>query len=462
LINFFQYQLNTVKTFFKSVKTAVNKTDARTKRAIAVAGSSYLGRFGQGVAVLVTLPMARESLNPELFGIWMMLSALLGFMAFADLGTGNGVLNLVTTARATKDQQLLRCTLASGYTITFTVGCLLLLTWITWTKFSLEPTAVAGSIAVENRNEALNALTVFSIFLAINIPASLILRIQLGYQQGYINGLNQLACAVFTLALVPLVLHWGGGVPELVLATLGIQAIVNLTNSLIWLHLHGMFAGQNWLQLINKKTVTALLKTGGMFFLLQTAAAFAFQSDAIVITHTLGQTAYGDFAVIQKLYLFVSMLLGAAIMGLWPAFGDAFASNQKAWAITTLKRGMVIAGIVSIVGVSILSAAMPWILEKWMNSSVQPVWGLILALAIWTVIDGVASVNAAFMNGANILRAQLVLAVAMASTAFASKWILTPILGATGAVLGTIFAYSLISVPGQIYILKRVFNTKDK
>ena len=451
-----------MKSFLQRVETAVNKTDARTKRAIAVAGSSYLGRFGQGVAGLVTLPLARESLNPELFGIWMMLSALLGFMAFADLGTGNGVLNQVTTARATNDQQLLRRTVASGYAITFTVGCLLLISWITWTKFSLEPTAVAGSISAENRNEALKALTIFSIVLAINIPASLILRIQLGYQQGYLNGLNQLACAVCTLALVPLVLHWGGGVPELVLATLGIQAFVNTTNSLIWLQRHGMFAGQNWLQSINKNTVSALLKTGSMFFLLQTAAAFAFQSDAIVITQTLGQTAYGDFAVIQKLYLFVSMLLSAAIMGLWPAFGDALASNQKAWAIKTLKRGMVMAGVVSLVGVSMLSAAMPWILEKWMNSSIQPIWGLILALAIWTVIDGVASVAAAFMNGANILRPQLLLALAMASTAFAAKWILTPTLGVTGAVLSTILAYCLISVPGQIYVLKLVLNTKEK
>lgn len=391
-----------------------------------------------------------------------MLSALLGFMAFADLGVGNGVLNQVTAARAANDQQLLRRTLASGYAITFAVGCLLILFWIAWTKFSLEPTAVAGAISAESRIEALKALTVFSIVLAINIPASLILRIQLGYQQGYLNGLNQLVCAVCTLALVPLALYWGGGVPELVLATLGIQAFVNTANSLIWLHRHGMFDGKNWSQSINKNSVSALLKTGGMFFLLQTAAAFAFQSDAIVITQTLGQAAYGDFAVIQKLFLFVSMLLSAGIMGLWPAFGDALASNEKTWAVKTLKRGIVAAGIVTLVGVSSLSAAMPWILEKWMNSSVQPIWGLILALAIWTIIDGVANVVAAFMNGANILRAQLVLAVAMASTAFASKWLLTPVLGATGAVLGTIIAYCLISVPGQIYILKRVFNTKEK
>jgi len=61
-------------------------------RVIAVAGATYMGRFGQGIVVLITLPMARQALSPELFGIWMVLSALLAFMGFAGLGIGNSVL----------------------------------------------------------------------------------------------------------------------------------------------------------------------------------------------------------------------------------------------------------------------------------------------------------------------------------------------------------------------------------
>jgi O-antigen/teichoic acid export membrane protein len=450
-----------MNSYVRSFRAALMKTDARTKRVISVAGASYLGRFGQGIAVLVNLPLARESLNSEMFGVWMMLSALMGFMAFADLGIGNGVLNQATKAMATGDSQLLQRTLAAGYAITGTVGCLLFLAWIAWTKVSIEPTALAGAISVDNRPEVLRALSFFAIILAVNIPASLILRVQLGAQQGYLNGLNQLAYALLTMTLVPLTLHWGGSVSELVLATLGVQALVNTLNSVIWMQRHGMFGGHNWMRSLDAQTAKSLLKAGAMFFLLQMAVAFAFQSDAIVITQTLGQSAYGDFAVVQKLFLFISMLLSAAMLGLWPAFGDAWASNQKAWAMKALKRGIVAAAVITVLGVSALAAGMPWILEYWMKSSVQPVWELILVLAVWTVIDGVANVAAAFMNGANILRPQLVMAVGMASTAFAAKWMLTPILGTTGAVLATIIAYCLISVPGQIYVLKQAFNTKE-
>lgn len=436
-------------------------TDARLLKVIATAGATYLGRFGSGIAVLITLPMARQALHPELFGVWMMLSALLSFMAFADLGVGNGVLNKTIEARATGDIRGLHRALASGYACTGAVGLVLLAGWLLWSRLSMEPTAIAGVISASHRADVLQALDAFALVLAVNIPASLIQRVQLGMQQGYWNGVAQFFSAILTLVAVPFVLGHGGSVAALVLATLGIQASVNIVNSLIWLSNNGMLARTGWATGLDTGTVAALLRTGSMFFLLQMSAAFAFQSDSIVITQTLGQHAYGDFAVVQRLFLFVSMILGAAMIGLWPAFGDAIASNNMAWAVKVLRRGMALAAVVAIVAVAALSFAIPWLMQHWLKAAFMPAWGLVAALAGWTVIDAVANVAAAFMNGANILRAQLVFAIGMASAAFAGKWLLTPMLGTTGAVLSTILAYCLVSVPGQIFIFKRVFKPKD-
>lgn len=440
---------------------AVRGADERTKRVIAAAVATYIGRFGQGIAVIITLPIARKNLQPELFGVWMMLSALLSFMVFADLGIGNGILNSATKAKAAGDQKLLRQILAAGYAITGLVSCLLLLVWNTWVQLSTEPTALAGSISVENQPQVLSALSIFFVVFAINIPASLILRVQLGLQQGYLNGLNQLACAVLTIVLVPLTLQWGGSVPELVIVTFGVQALVNIINSLAWLHHQRMFSKHNWLLSLDAQTISFLLRTGSLFFLLQLSAAFAFQSDAIVITQTLGQNVYGDFAVIQKLFLFVSMILSAATLGLWPAFGDAIATKNMDWARTALLRSAVTVAVIATMAGGMLSVAIPWILAKWMHAGTNPAWGLIAVLALWTVIDATSGVFAAFMNGANILRAQLLFAIGMSLSAFGAKWALTPILGPAGAVLSTILAYCLISVPGQIYIFKQAFKAKD-
>ena len=437
-----------------------NCADSRVRRIVLVAGASYLGRFSQGAAVLITLPIARRSFSPDLFGVWMMLSSFLSFMSFADFGVGNGVLNQITKAHATEDRDLLRRTLASGYVITFGVGAVLLFVWLLWKSLSLEPTSLAGVIEVADRTEVLRALSAFAFVLAVNIPASLILRVQLGVQQGYLNGLNQLFSALLTMISVPLCFHLGGSVAELVMATIGVQVLVNTLNTVLWLYCYKVFRNFDWSYSLDIATVRLLLLKGSMFFVLQLAAALSFQSDAIVITQTLGQSAYGSFAVVQKIFLFASMIINVSMVGLWPAFGNAVACQNMEWARKALVRSALAVTVITVALVSPLAISVPWLVEHWVAGSAKPAYSLITVLAVWTIIEAVGGVFAAFLNAANILRPQLLLAICMALTAFGLKWMLTPVLGAAGAVLATILAYCIIAVPGQILIFKAELNLK--
>jgi len=436
------------------------RADRRLLRVVATAGASYIGRFGAGIVVLVTIPMARKALDPELFGTWMMITALLGFFNFADLGIGNGVLNRVTQARAANDRKLLQRVLGSGYACTGVAGALLLLAWCAWVGLSPSPVSVAGHISAANAPAVLAALSTFAILISVNIPATLIQKAQLGSQQGHWIGMTQLACSVATVVAVPWILHVRGPLFELILATLGVQAVGNLASTVLWLRRNRVFEGARWRELVHGPTLRDLLRIGSQFLALQVAVALAFQSDAIVITQKLGQAAYGDFAVVQKLFLFVSMLLNSALLGLWPAFGDAIARNDMAWARKVLLRGLAAAGAFASLASLALVLSIGWITSHWLKTSFAPPLSLCIVLGTWTVVDAMGSVSGVFMNGANLVRIQVVVALMMAGTAFAGKWMLTPILGATGTVLATLIAYSLISVPGQFFVFKNFFGSR--
>ena len=435
--------------------------DSRTKRIFTTAASAYLGRFSQGIVLLVTLPMAKQNLNSELFGVWMMLTGLISFLAFADMGVGNGVLNNITKATTTANKQMINKTLVAGYTITGLLGIILYCLWTIWILLSNSPTDIAGKVSNQNQTQVLQALTVFVIFFCINVPASLILRIQLGAQQGYLNGINQTVVACFNLVFVIITLRLGGGVPELIASTFGVQVIVNIINTIIWLQSHGVLHKSIWFNTFDFNTTKSLLNTGFMFFLLQISAAFAFQSDVIVITHTLGQAAYGDFAVVQKIFLFLSMIISSALVGLWPAFGEAMLSNNIAWIKTALYRSLTTVAIVSITAVSMLTLITPWIMSKWMPNIESPAWMLLIFFSIWTVIDSFAVIVGSFMNSANILKPQLILATTMSVFAFCTKWVLVPVIGSAGSVLSTIIAYSIICIPGYIYLFNKIFNNNN-
>jgi len=433
--------------------------DARLLRVIATAGASYVGRFGAGLVILLTVPMARRTLDSELFGAWMMLTALLGFFAFADLGVGNGVLNRVTQARASNDHKRMQQVIGSGYVCTISVAVLLLLAWCAFVGFSANPVVVAGRISAAHHAEVLAALDTFAVLLVINIPASLVQKAQLGAQHGHWIGITQLVSAAVSLVAVPTILHFNGPLFALIFATLGAQVAANVGSTILWLRRNRVFRDTTLRQLVDATTVVQLLRTGSQFFALQLAVAFAFQSDAIVITQRIGQSAYGDFSIVQKLFLFVSMILSSALLGLWPAFGDAIARGDRKWAQRVLVRSLLVAGAFASCAAFALASSMEWITTHWLQSAFAPPLSLCVALGVWTVMDALGAVSGVFMNGANLVRIQILFAVAMGAIAFAGKWFLTPVYGATGAVVATILAYGLVSVPGQIYIYRKFFAT---
>ena len=428
----------------------------RTRRMFSTAAASYLARFGSALTLFITIPLARQTLSAELFGVWMMLSALVGFFSFADLGVGNGVLNRMTAAHSRGDRTAAARVMVAGYSCTSAAALLLLVVWFACLLSAQDPLAFAGTISNHHREEVLWAFSTFALMMALNLPAGLIQKFQLGCQDGQWVGLSQFFAAMGSLIAVPAALYWQLGLPSLVLASLGMQVLANLVNSALWLHRRGYFAGLKR-RFLERESVKALLRTGLMFFVLQLCAAFAFQSDAFVIAQVLGQPAYGDFAAVQKIFLSVSTLVGAALLGLWPAFGEALQSGDVAWARQTLQRALVTG--LAVMGSLCLGLvfSMGWLAQVWLKMPPPPLL-LTALLALWTVIETLGLIVGSMFNGAGILRAQVLLALIVASVSFSAKWWLVEAYGAWGAVLATIAAYCLISVPFQILLLRRLFR----
>lgn len=388
-----------------------------------------------------------------------MLSGLLTFFAFADLGVGNSVLNRINVAHARDDGVEIRRVTVAGYMCTAAMGFVVVCLWLSWVNVSEVPTSVVGDVPPDQRPQVLAALHVFVLLLAINIPASLVQKSQLGMQSGHWVGLTQFAAAVGMLVSVPAVRVLGGGLMSFVLASLGVQVAANLANGLLWgRHLARARARKSEMRRgasLDWRVVVSLLRTGSHFLVLQVAMAFGFQSDAIVIVHLLGQEAYGDFAVVQRVFLAASSLLLAGLAGLWPAIGEALTSGAAAWVRRTLLRSYALVLIASSSTSLALALLMPHILSRWVGIHSPPPLGLLVVLVLWTTVEALGNVSGAFLNAAKLLRVQVIIATLMSCLSFTAKWFLVGILGAWGAVLATLLAYSITSVPMQVLIIRR-------
>jgi O-antigen/teichoic acid export membrane protein len=438
--------------------------DARTLRLLTVGWVTIVGRMGGALAPLVYVPLARETLDAERFGVWMLVSGLMGFLAFADLGVGYALLNRVTAVQAgepAQQRQQLSAELTAGYACTAFLGLIVLLAWGLWWGLASDVSLLVGVVSAANQPDVATGIAVFAILFALNLPAGLIQKIQIGAQDGQWVGAAQFLASLLTLAALPVALALGGALWLLVVATLGVQLLVNLGSTAWWLQRRGCL-GWGPPAAPHRGRVGALIRSGALFFCLQLVGALAFQSDAIVISHVLGPAAYGDFSVVQRLFLLIGAGLAAGTSGLWPAFGDALARGEWVWLRRTLVRAWYFTGAVALISVGALCLAMNLISVRWLHAASAPAFGLMLALAAWTLLEALGNVSAAVMNSANLQREQLVYGAWMAALAFGGKWWAVAAFGPTGAVMATLAAYLAVCVPGQYGILKGLlFGRKE-
>ena len=73
-------------------------------------------------------------------------------------------------------------------------------------------------------------------------------------------------------------------------------------------------------------------------------------------------------------------------------------------------------------------------------------------------MDTLGNISGSFLNGAGMLRAQVMVALTMGVTSFAGKWWLVAHIGVAGAAMATVLAYSFTSAPAQIFLLRQLFQ----
>lgn len=428
----------------------------RTRLAMLHAAAHYFARIGALAVTLVTIPVAYQYLGVERFGVWMTISSLAGLLAFADLGLGNGLINLVTAANARGDERGLREVVSAAYACIGAVTLALSLSAVAVYLLG-APDVLFGLVSLADRAEAAAALAIFAFWFLLNIPASLVSKIQFGLQRGYVSGVWQTAGCVLTIIAVPVAVFNKANLATLVACLYAPQVVCNLANSAAWFYGHPAqrpsLAAASW------EHAGRIVKTGMLFFVLQSAVAFAYQSDSVLIANRLGPAAVAEYAVVQRVFSFVSITASIAIAGLWPAYGDALERRDTAWVAKIFRRSFVLAGVPAAAASLFAWWNFQWIAEHWLHRSIAVGDSLVLAFAVWTVIDVLANSAAMLLNSAGVFGFQVIVASSMAMLAFGAKIVLIPLFGPAGAVMATILAYLLVSATAQVWFFRNYFST---
>lgn len=442
--------------------SASGRARERLRRIILGASASALAKAISIGTALISVPLTLHYLGTERFGMWMTMSSLVAFLSFADLGMGNGLMSSVATAHGCDDRMKIRQLVSSAYFVLGLIAIFVLTslavayTFVPWHRLFNVQSVLA-------RAEAGLAITAMVTCFALAIPIGVVQRTQLGLQMGYVVSLWQCTASLLGLAGVMLAIWQEASLPLLLLAYAGAPLLVGLANSLVFFLYQQRDLSPSFVH-VSRGAIRSLAGTGLLFLVLQVAVAAIFMSDNLVIAQMLGAAAVPDYAVPEKLFSLVGMVIFLALSPLWPAYGEAIARGDSGWVRATLRRSLTISVAVAAVGSCVLVVLAPSILKLWVGHTVSPPFPLLLCLGVWKVIEAVGQSLAMFLNGARVIGFQVVAALFTAACAIVLKLYFVDKVGVAGVVLATIVSYTTLTLV-PFYVLRVRFiqpNIRDE
>lgn len=434
--------------------TEQGRADERHRRALLSALASMAAKVLSVLTALISVPLTLHYLGAERYGMWLTMSSLVAMLAFADLGVGNGLLNAVADANGKDDKTQIRAYVSSGFLALSGVAFFILIGFAAIYPL-VEWPAVFNVKSIAASEESGPALAVFVICFAIAIPMSIVQRVQMGLQRGFLASLWQCAASLLGLLGVVLAIKLEASLPWLVLAYLGAPLMAGVVNSIVYF---------GWMQpdirpAFGTSSMAAsrrILKTGMLFLVLQVVVAVAYTSDGIIVAQLLGASAVAEYAVPEKMFGVGAAILAMMLAPLWPAYGEALARGDHAWVRGTLKKTLVIAVVASMLvsGMLILTGAQ--IMHFWVGDMMNPPLALLVGLGIWKVFETSGNALAVYLNGANVIGVQVVISVMMAICSVSLKLLLIPMMGIAGVPWATALAFFVCAVVPYYFILPKL------
>lgn len=440
--------------------TIEGRSNERLRRVFWTATTSALAKGINTLAILVSVPITLGYLGTERYGLWMAITSIVAFLGFADLGIGNVILNLVSESNGKNDVEAARKNISNAFftLIWISVGLAFLFALIYphvgWDQFF----NVSSSIA---RKEAGPAVATFLACFLINLPLSIIPRIQMGYQEGYLSSIWQGFSNLLGLAGLIAIVHLKAGLPWLVLVITGSPALGNLLNGI------SLLAFQRPRLVPRRQDINALMAkqivwVGFFFLILQITNAITYSADNIIIARVLGPEAVTNYAVPSKLFTLVPTTLSMFLTALWPAYGEATARGDDSWAKTTLVKAILATFVLCLLSSLFLLAFGEKILQVWTGSKVMFSLSLMIGLGVWTTLSSVITAIALFLNAINKIGFQAIFGLLTAFFATLAKALLAGSVGLPGVVWGNIAVSAfLMLIPYTIYLTKRFAKSPD-
>lgn len=293
----------------------------KTKSLSTNAISNWLALGVNVILSFVLTPILISKLGDENFGIWALVSSIIGMYGLMDLGIDSAILRYVSFYSGKEDKKSVDQVLNTSLITYIIIGSVILLL----TFLSLDFLARFFNVSNNNINNFKYTLIFIGSSIAVTFPTNVFRTSLLSHEFYVINNIIRITSEVLRVSTILVVLNIGYGIKEVASITL----FISILNFLVYIIICTLTSTIHLnLFLFSSKMLKKILLFGFPAMVTILAHLLRVQMDSIVIAKWMDFSSVTLYNISVKLTMFLTQFIMAISAVLDPRFGSLFGKKN--------------------------------------------------------------------------------------------------------------------------------------
>lgn len=449
-----------IKTYFEEIFNSESRRSFRIQRIIKGGLATLASKGVFFLVTLISVPLTYNYLDEDHFGLLMTVMSFIGVLGFADLGLGFGLLNRIPDFETQDNKEGIKKAISSTFYLLIIVG-LFILVLALFTKSYVDIKWMFNFKKDNLINDANSILTFFVLLFCIQLPFSIVAKIQIGFQESHINQVWEAISNVFSLVLTLIFIYLELGVLFIFLASFGVQTLFTILNFIFSFYFKRRQLFPN-IKYFDLSVFKLLMKDGILFFILQIFAIIVNTSDNLLISHQLGFDKVADYSVGYKLFNILVLPVAAFLGPTLPAYNDAFARKDYEWIQISVKKLLKLVSIISI-GMGLFFYTFSELIFKiWISESFAMQIDLIIAFSFLFIYFNFNQIFSLLFMSKELIKYHFILYIIASTIALILKIKFLNIFGSSGLLWAVNLSFFIFYFLPAYYIFNNKIEAKIK
>jgi O-antigen/teichoic acid export membrane protein len=406
------------------------------------------------------VPLVLDYLDANKYGVWLILSSMIGWIGLLDFGIGNGTRNLLGHAFAHKDFSSAKKIISTSFALIISISVVLNIIFLIINPFLNWISILNIDLIIYD--EIKNLIWVIFFLISIRMVTGLILAILYVDHRPVVADLIVLVGNVLSfIGIFILSLKTSNSLFYIGLSLTFFSTVSPLIAS-IWFFTNDYKKIAPSFSSIDFSRIKGFLNQGIQFSILQISTLVLTMTDMIIITQLYSPNDVVPYNISYRLFGYVLVLFGVIVAPFWAAFNNEYHSGNFTWIKKSTKKLFYIWSIVS-VGVVSMILVSDFIYTFWIGDKIVIPYTITIFMGIFVIIQIANTILTTFIYSTGKLTVLTIIGVSIAILNIPLCILLAKNfnLGVTGVIVASIICVLFNSFFASIQYIK-IVNKNDR